>query len=387
MSKLGNERKLSVLIVSAFDPLEGEGRELIRYPILARELVKSGAEVTYVCSSFDHFSKSQRTTSFSNLPYRVELIPTPAYSQNIGLKRIWNHYVFGEKLLSYVRGTTDSFDLILSAYPPISGNHRLSKWAHKNNIPFIIDIQDLWPDAFLTKLPALLGRTLLSPLFRQRKAALQQATRVISVSQDYISTLKIEPSKSAVFPLGAHFPERPFGEKTNETINMILVAGSDSLPFLPSLIQSMYNLPDSIQLLLVGRSKAFLAVEPSARISVYYDADEDQKHELLSQADIGLVLNDQALVSRMPNKVFSYLCYGLPIISNLSDGELGKKLQSEKWGFTCQPDLADFSHQVNKLIGEELHFRKSEIYDQAKTLFDKKIIYEDYARYLLEQIS
>jgi glycosyltransferase involved in cell wall biosynthesis len=115
--------------------------------------------------------------------------------------------------------------------------------------------------------------------------------------------------------------------------------------------------------------------------------DEKQKDELLKHADVGLVLNDPGLVSRMPNKVFSYLSYGLPIISNLEGGELENLLKEKNWGFTCSEELSDFSDALKKLLKGELYFDKNRIYNQAKSIFDKKSIYERYAHYVLEQIK
>lgn len=380
-------KRVSVLIVSAFDPLEGEGRELIRYPVLARALVDQGAKVTYISSSFEHFSKTYRTADFLDLPYQVQLISTPAYSRNIGFRRLWNHYIFGKNLVKFLSTSDTSYDVIISAFPPIFANALLSKWANKKKIPFLIDVQDLWPEAFAAKLPAFLGKSIFYSLLRQREKALNQADSIISVSQDYIEKLKIEPARSAVFPLGANFENPSFPQKQTDEIALILLAGSDSLPFLPTLIRQIEAFPQHVKLMLVGRSGAFLSIKSTDRISVFYDVDEKQKDELLKQADVGLVLNDPGLVSRMPNKVFSYLSYGLSIISNLEGGELENLLKEENWGFTCSSDLSDFSDALEKLLKGELYFDKNRIYNQAKSIFDKKNIYERYARYVLEQIK
>lgn len=387
MSRLGDGEAISVLIVSAFDPLEGEGRELIRYPLLAKALTDLGAKVTFLSSSFDHFSKSQREVPSRKLPYQLELIPTPSYTKNISLKRIWSHYIFGKNLLRHLNESQSAYDVIISAFPPISANVRLSRWAERHDTPFLVDIQDAWPEAFLVSLPPFWGKIMLQPLFRQRKKTFSQAKKLISVSQDYLSELHISPGKSAVFPLGAHFPDLTFSKKEDDSVKLILLAGSDKLPFLNALLEQIAQLPLSFELMLVGRSQAFSKIKSSPRIHIFHEVSEKQKHELLSEADIGLVLNDPKLKSRMPNKVFSYLSYGLPIISNLSGGELEEILETEDWGLSCEQDLSDFSVQVQKLIHQKLQLDKQRIFGQAKNRFDKGLIYENYARFIVGQKS
>jgi glycosyltransferase involved in cell wall biosynthesis len=385
-SKLETRNSKSILIISAFDPLEGEGRELIRYPILARELVEQGASVTYISSSFDHFAKAERTASVHDLPYQLHFISTPQYARNIGWRRLWNHYIFGKKLIAHLEASTTRFDAIISAFPPIGANIRLSKWAKEKGIPFFVDIQDLWPEAWLSKIPQGIGNGFAKRIITRRKKMIEGADGVIAVSEDYLRRLGWDQEKGKVFHLGGHFLSELADSRPRSEIRLILVAGSDHLPFLSILIAQMDELPPQVKLNLVGRSRAIREISPSDRISVHFDVTKDEKDKLLQQADWGLVLNDPSLHSRMPNKVFSYLSYGLPIISNLKGGELESLLKQEAWGAVCETDLSDFAQIVQGQLAHSAHFDKKNIYTRARSIFDKQFIYKAYAHYILKQL-
>ncbi len=380
--------QISILMVSAFDPLPGEGRELIRYPILAEALVKKGVKLTYLTSSFEHFSKKPRIQSQGKNPFSVHYISAPAYHKNVSLKRLWSHGIFARNLMRFLKKEDAKYDAIISAFPPIEANVRLSIWARQKGIPFFVDVQDLWPEAFEAKVPAFLSGWLLRAWKARRGGVLERAKRVFAVSEDYLKSLNAE-EKGKCFPLGAHFPEKipPAFQADSEKIRLIFLAGSDQLPFLPALLQAFEKLPSHYVLMLVGRSRHFCGKKDTDRISYHHDVSEEEKQLLLLKANIGLVINELSLFSRLPNKLFSYLNYGLPIISNLRGGELEKLLEKESWGKCCAGDLSDFTEKVLGVVGEKRHEEKTQIFDRAKALFDKKNLYNSYANEILDDIS
>ena len=49
-------------------------------------------------------------------------------------------------------------DLVYSAYPLIKSNLILGQWCKERKIPLVIDVQDIWPEAFASVIPCTKNR-------------------------------------------------------------------------------------------------------------------------------------------------------------------------------------------------------------------------------------
>jgi len=376
------------LIISAFDPLPSEGKELIRYPFLARELYRQGAHVTYLTSDFDHFTKEKRKLELNRENFDLHFLPTSPYTKNISWKRLWNHYQFGQQTIQWLNQYPQKFDGILSAWPPMEVNFAVSKWATKHQVPFFVDMQDAWPEAFAAQVPNALWKVLSARNIQQRKHVFDRAKAVMAVSEDYLTLGKVVTEKRKTIYLGGNFHEempRSLSPFFGNKIKLALLAGSGQLPFLKRLIKLLSKHED-YSLYLIGRSPAFYKVKSTPNLHIHTSVSEVQKHQLLSRVDIGLVMSNPAVKSSMPNKLFSYLNYGLPVLSNVQGGELAQMLEQKRWGRSCQGNLKDFDLQLQQLIDSGLLAERERIFSEAKACFDKEKIYADYAAFLLAQI-
>ena len=117
-----------------------------RFSYLAKMLSESN-EVEVVTSSFYHPSKKTRVPVEINTGYKVTFIDEPGYPKNVCLKRFWSHYKWGRNLLEYLKGRKKP-DVIYCAVPSLTGPYLAAKYCEKENIRFVIDVQDLWPEEF-----------------------------------------------------------------------------------------------------------------------------------------------------------------------------------------------------------------------------------------------
>jgi glycosyltransferase involved in cell wall biosynthesis len=109
-------------------------------------------ETTFVTPSFDH-SKKEFKLQFQSLDPRLKTVflDVTAYSRNLSVKRILSHLIFAKKLNNFLRSLKDIDrpDIIISLMPTSSAAWVAGKICKKNNIFFVIDVIDLWPDSLV----------------------------------------------------------------------------------------------------------------------------------------------------------------------------------------------------------------------------------------------
>lgn len=160
-----------------------------RFIYLGELLCSYGFDVEIITTTFAHLKKQQRKTDaqlYSDLPYQYTMLPEPGYPRNVCLKRFYSHYVFGKNLVSYLE-TMEKPAAILAAVPSLDVGKAAGNYCRKHGVPFIVDIQDLWPEAFklVLKLP-LISDLVFLPMTMQANRFYGQADRIVAVSETYM---------------------------------------------------------------------------------------------------------------------------------------------------------------------------------------------------------
>ena len=74
------------------------------------------------------------------------LVDEPGYKKNIDLNRLFSHYILARNLRKkLLRGK--KYDLIYNVIPPNGTAKIAGKYANREKIPFVVDVEDLWPEA------------------------------------------------------------------------------------------------------------------------------------------------------------------------------------------------------------------------------------------------
>ena len=121
--------------VTDFDP-----HGTSRFVCLARRLGRAH-RVELVTSDFDHRAKETRRERDFALPAKVTLLPEPGYPKNICLRRLFSHWLFARRVRAYLKGR-EKPDAIYCAVPSLSCAYYAARYAEKNRIPFVIDVQE-----------------------------------------------------------------------------------------------------------------------------------------------------------------------------------------------------------------------------------------------------
>ena len=117
-----------------------------RFSYIADMFAKEN-DVELIGSAFSHGTKKKRVCDFSRFPYKVTLIEEPGYKKNISVQRFLSHRVWGRNVCEYVKGRKKP-DVVYCAIPSLTAAALVGEYCNKNGIHFIVDIQDLWPEAF-----------------------------------------------------------------------------------------------------------------------------------------------------------------------------------------------------------------------------------------------
>ena len=163
-----------IAVFSLDAKLAPEVKGATRYTFLANMLVQHGYSVDFVTSTFQHWDKEQRdTVSFddSDRAFDVKFIAEPGYPKNMCPQRIWSHHVAARNAAAYFEAHHD-YALIYCQIPPNDITHAIGEVAKRYGVPFVIDVNDLWPEAFRVALDVPVVSDLLFAPFEKQRAML-----------------------------------------------------------------------------------------------------------------------------------------------------------------------------------------------------------------------
>lgn len=180
--------KKDVVLIANYWHFEEE-KSSSRYRSFADILCKE-FDMEVITSTFCHLKKAQRNEAelhLDTLPYRMKLCYEQGYSKNISIRRIRSYTKFGKNVLAYLRSRKKP-DLIMVSVPSLAVADYASKYAKENCIPLIVDIQDLWPEAFKMALNIpVVSDILFSPMMRQANRIYSRADVLMAVSDTYVA--------------------------------------------------------------------------------------------------------------------------------------------------------------------------------------------------------
>ncbi len=180
---------MDILLICNYWHFEFE-KKSSRYRTMADMLAGvEGFEVEVVSSSFRHQTKMQRDLAYVNTvkeKYSVHLLYEPDYQKNISLKRLYSHHYFAKQVRKYLEKRKRP-DVIICSVPSLAVGSAVTKFANEYNIKVIVDIQDLWPEAFKMAINIpFVSDILFLPMKVQANHIYARADRIMAVSETYV---------------------------------------------------------------------------------------------------------------------------------------------------------------------------------------------------------
>lgn len=176
-----------VLLIAHFcSDFDGKGNNRFNY--LAELFANHNYSVELVTSDFSHNKKKKRDKGDSvNLNYRVTFIEEPVYKRNVSLRRFYSHYIMANNLKKYLESRRKP-SVIYCSVPSLDVAATAAKYAKENNIKFIIDVQDLWSEAFkmVFNVP-IISNMLFYPMTKKADYIYKSADEIVAVSETYLN--------------------------------------------------------------------------------------------------------------------------------------------------------------------------------------------------------
>lgn len=159
-----------------------------RFRFLSEYLAGKGYQVDLITTSFQHWAKEQRDlrrVEEDEYSFSLRFIEEPGYKKNIDLKRIWSHHIAARNLTRMLRQDGD-YDLIYCEIPPNDVALAAAEFAKAKGIPFVADVNDLWPEAMRMVLDVpVVSDLLFYPFLRDARKVYDLCSGVVGTSDEY----------------------------------------------------------------------------------------------------------------------------------------------------------------------------------------------------------
>lgn len=343
-----------------------------RFIYLARFLCSRGHQVEIITTDFSHKSKKTRQTDaalLEALPYEYTMLPEPGYPKNVCLQRFRSHYVFGRNLKNYLN-STEKPGLVLAAVPSLDVGKVAADYCREHNIPFVVDIQDLWPEAFklIFHIPVV-SDFIFAPMTLMADKLYAQADTIVAVSETYkqrgLCSNQKDREGLCVY-LGTDLEafdrnaDRFSVSKTDEEIWVAYVGTlghsydieiiMDALDLLPKVLTGnlVFKVMGDGPLMERFRSRAHSC-------KVYVDflgrIDYPNMTAYLKCADIAVNPIAKGAAQSIINKHADYAAAGLPVVSTQECPEYRNLLETYNCGINCPPeDAQSVAAALEKLL-------------------------------------
>ncbi|MDD6647454.1 MAG: glycosyltransferase family 4 protein [Firmicutes bacterium] len=349
-----------------------DGKYNSRFLYLA-ELLSEKNDVELITSNFNHGSK----TYFDDVPevsaYKVTMLHEGEYKKNVSVQRFKAHYIWGKNVKKYLESRKRP-DVIYCAVPTLTAAKEAAVFCEKNSIKFVVDIQDLWPEAFQMALDIpIISDIAFLPFRLIADAIYKRADEVIAVSDTYVKRALNVNSKCksghTVF-LGTKLKKydcgaltKPFIEKKDDEI-WIGYCGSLSASYdIPNLIHAVRILYNknirNIRLIIMGDGANKQQFESIAKASCILSVFTgqliyEQMCATLNQCDIVVNPIKHGSAASIINKHGDYASSGLPVVNSQESIEYRNLIDQYNMGLNCKnEDAEDMATKLEILIHDK----------------------------------
>lgn len=385
-----------ILIVANFCDYENiNGNNRFNY--IANELKKQGHNVELLTSSFSHDRKIKRREK-DIYNYKITLLDEPGYKKNVCLKRFYSHYIFGKNVKKYL-SLRKKPDVVYCAVPSLTCSYYAAKYCKQNNIKFIIDVQDLWPEAFKMVLnPPIIGNIIYKPFDILANTVYSSADSIIAVSQTYIDrALEVNQKATNMYSvfLGTElntFDENVFKfnlEKNNNQLTLGYCGTLGSSYDITCMLDALRILKDKHttnipKFIVMGDGPLKTKFESYAKeknIDCEFTGrlPYDYMCAKLSLCDIVINPISKGAAQSIINKHADYAASGIALLNTQENEEYCNLVNKYQMGFNCKNnDANDLAEKLLILINNE-DLRKQmgkNARKCAEDMFDRKNSYE-----------
>ena len=377
-----------------------------RFRYIGDFLSDAGYQVDLITTTFQHWEKAQRdidTIKKEDYKFRLKFIYEPGYRKNIDPRRIWSHHIAAKNLTKLLEQDGD-YDLIYCEIPPNDVALAAAEYAKKKGIPFVPDVNDLWPEAMRMVLDIpVVSDILFYPLQRDAEKVYSLVSGIIGTSDEYrdrpLKNQKLDVPRKTVY-VGNEIAEfdkgvetygpqiqKPGGEfwvsyagtiGTSYDIRTMVLAGRELLDrgMDQIKIKILGGGPLKEELENLAKEKEctnveFVGYAPYPKMAAYLTKSDILVNSFVKKAPQSIV-----------TKIGDYLTAGKPMINTCMSPEFRQKVETDGFGINILPEdvkiLTDAIIDLYKdregcrIMGEKARKIAEEQFDRPESY--KKII-------------
>lgn len=366
-----------------------------RFIYIAKKLIKEGIDsVEIITSDFSH-GKKQHFKSVGELKrIKITTCHESGYPKNVCLKRFGSHKELAKNIRLYLNERITP-DLVYTAVPSLDVADVCASYCKRNNVKFVIDIQDLWPEAFRVVLNIpIISNIIFAPMKKQADRIYKAADRIVAVSKTYADRGKrvnmVCPKPEVIF-LGTELETfdlyKGFVRKNRKDEILFAYCGT---------LGHSYDLTSTFDALSILQEKGIkyrfviMGDGPLKNRFVEYARKKGINAEFtgtlnypdmvrrLCECDIALNPIMHGAAQSIINKHADYVAAGLPIISTQESKEFRQLIDDYSMGFNCRNgEPKDMAEKMERLIyDEKLRLEMGENARRcAQERFDRKYTY------------
>lgn len=337
-------------------------------------MLKDNHQVEVITSDFNHGTKSYFEKVPDGYPYKITMLHEGVYKKNVCLQRFKSHYLWGKNVIEYLKKRKKP-DVIYCAIPPLRGPYEAAKYCKKNGIRFIIDVQDLWPEAFrmVFNLPVI-SSCIFAPFDFLANRTYKMADEIIAVSQTYANrALQVNSKcqKGNVVFLGTNIDKFDYAAK-NAKVTIEKNQSEIWIGYCGTLGHS-YNITIILEALKNIKSKGitnfkFIVMGTGPLENKFKELAEkwdlpavftgklpyDEMCAQLKLCDIAVNPISKGSSGSIINKHGDYAMAGLPVVNTQESKEYRELIDEYNCGINCGVEsLEEVTQAIEKLMADE----------------------------------
>ena len=376
-----------------------------RFLHLAKKLAENH-DVEIITTEFLHAAKAMKKPIEVEYSFRVTMLKEPGYKKNVCLRRFYSHYIWGKNLKTYLE-TIEKPDVVYCAIPSLTGPNFVARYCRKNQIRFVIDVQDLWPEAFEMVLNVpVVSSIVFYPFKKLADSIYRSADDICAVSKTYVDralSVNNKCEKGTTVFLGtnldtfdAYAKGKSVMQKQAEDI-WIAYCGTLGSSYDLTCVFDALDILSKKQIrptfVVMGdgpRRQEFEQYASKRNISVRFTGNlpYNQMCALLCKCDITVNPITHNAAGSIINKHGDYAASGLPVVSTQENEEYRALVEKYKMGFNCKNnDAEDLAKKFEQLITDEQLRKKMGTNARrcAEEMFDRKNSYASLLRAIIKE--
>lgn len=368
-----------------------------RFMYLCKELSKEN-QVEIITSDFSHTTKKHKEPLLIKWPFKITFLHEPGYPTNICLRRFKSHSVWGNEVANYLEKRKKP-DVIYCSVPSLTAAAKAAEYCKRNTVKFIIDIQDLWPEAFqmVFHLPVI-SELIFKPFKTLANKTYSAADEIIAVSQIYVdramSVNRKVKSGHSVF-LGTKLetfdgyvkcnPEKNKDSKEIWIGYCGTLGSSYDITCVIDALALLFPKSSSVKFVVMGDGPRRAEFEQHAKekeINAVFTGRLPYPIMCGKLAACDIVVNPitHGAAQSIINKHADYAASGLPVINTQECSEYRNLVETYKMGFNCNNnDAKDLAKKLEILLNDKAlrHEMGQNARKCAEERFDRKNSYQE----------